>query len=109
MLFDKHLKDSKVLLKLCLISIKYILIPKVTIDEDEFVRLKRSDFVSSGISSEMLGPGDIWGDTTVTITLVGCIESFSLDPFLDRLAVFELPFGPKNRINNNNWLLFWNL
>lgn len=34
-------------------------IPKVTIDEEEFVRLKLSDFVSSCISSEMLGPGDI--------------------------------------------------
>lgn len=74
---------------------KNIHIPKVTIDEDEFVLLKWSDFVSSGISSEMLGPGDIWGDVKVTVTLVDCIdciESFSLDPFLDRLTV--LPFGP---------------
>jgi len=70
-------------------------IPKVTIDEDEFVRLKWSDFDSSGISSEMQGPGDIWDDTWVTIRfVVGCINSFSLDPILDRLAVLELPFGP---------------
>jgi len=69
-------------------------IPKVTIDEEEFVRLKWSDFGSSCISSETLGPGDIWGDTTVTIGQVGCIESLSLDTILDKLAVFEFPFGP---------------
>lgn len=33
-------------------------IPRVTIDDDELVRLK-SDLVSSDISSEVLGPDDI--------------------------------------------------
>jgi len=46
MLFDKRLNDKNKDLSGVQLKLK-IHIPKVTIDEEEFVRLKLSDFVSS--------------------------------------------------------------
>lgn len=65
-------------------------IPKVTIDENEFVRLNKSGaVVSSVVSSD-----DIWGEATVTIGLLEEKRSLSLELILDRLGVFGPPLGP---------------
>jgi len=66
-----------------------VCIPKVTIEEEELVRLKFSALTSSSISSDI-----IWGAKTVTIGLVERLTNFSLELTLKRL-VLELPFEPK--------------
>lgn len=58
-LIDKYLKNNNYFVVMSYHRKTHMNKPKVTIDEDEFVRLKYSDLISSGISSEVLRLGEI--------------------------------------------------